>query len=138
LVVLDTNVLVAAVRSRRGASFQILSRVGTVDFEIAVSVPLVLEYEDALLRQTRRSGLRAADVRDLVDYLCSVARQQDIFFLWRPLLRDPNDDMVAEVAVAAGCEAIITHNRRDFAGAEKLNLRVLSPAEFLKQIGVRK
>jgi putative PIN family toxin of toxin-antitoxin system len=138
LVVFDTNVLVAAVRSRRGASFQILSRVGTVDFEIAVSVPLVLEYEDALLRQTRRSGLRAADVRDLVDYLCSVARQQDIFFLWRPLLRDPNDDMVAEVAVAAGCEAIITHNRRDFAGAEKLNLRVLSPAEFLKQIGVRK
>lgn len=109
-----------------------------MDFEIAVSVPLVLEYEDALLRQTRRSGLRAADVRDLVDYLCSVARQQDIFFLWRPLLRDPNDDMVAEVAVAAGCEAIITHNRRDFAGAEKLNLRVLSPAEFLKQIGVRK
>jgi predicted nucleic acid-binding protein len=107
-------------------------------FEIAVSVPLVLEYEDALLRQVGSSSLTPDDVKDLVDYSCGVARQQDIFFLWRPLLRDPNDDMVAEVAVAAGCEAIITHNRRDFAGVEKLNLRILSPAEFLKQIGVRK
>jgi putative PIN family toxin of toxin-antitoxin system len=138
LVVLDTNVLVAAVRSRRGASFQVLSRLGTGDFEIAVSVPLVLEYEDALLRQVGSTRLTPDDVRDLVDYVCSVARQQDIFFLWRPLLRDPNDDMVAEVAVAAGCEAIITHNRRDFAGVEKLKLGIRSPAEFLKQIGVRK
>jgi predicted nucleic acid-binding protein len=138
LVVLDTNVLVAAVRSRRGASFQVLSRVGTGDFDIAVSVPLVLEYEDALLRQIGISNLTPTDVQDLVDYLCGVARQQDIFYLWRPLLRDPNDDMVAEVAVAAGCEAVVTHNRRDFAGVEKFNLRIWSPAEFLKQIGVRK
>jgi predicted nucleic acid-binding protein len=115
-----------------------LRRVGTAGFEIAVSVPLVLEYEDALLRQAGTSNLTPGDVRDLVDYLCSVARQQDIFFLWRPLLRDPNDDMVAEVAVAAGCDAIITHNRKDFAGVEKLNLRIRSPAEFLKQIGARK
>ena len=138
LVVLDTNVLVAAVRSRRGASFQVLSRVGTRDVEIVVSVPLVLEYEDALLRQIGSSNLTPADVQDLVDYLCGVARQQDIFYLWRPLLRDPNDDMVAEVAVAAGCEAIVTHNRRDFAGVERFNLSIWSPAEFLKQIGVRK
>jgi putative PIN family toxin of toxin-antitoxin system len=138
LVVLDTNVLVAAVRSRRGASFEVLSRVGTRDVEIVVSVPLVLEYEDALLRQIGSSNLTPADVQDLVDYLCGVARQQDIFYLWRPLLRDPNDDMVAEVAVAAGCEAIVTHNRRDFAGVERFNLSIWSPPEFLKQIGVRK
>ena len=101
-------------------------------------MPLVLEYEDALLRQVSKSDLTSTDVRDLVDYLCSVAKQQDIFFLWRPLLRDPNDDMVAEVAVAAGCDAIITYNRRDFAGVEQLNLRISSPAEFLKQIGARR
>lgn len=138
LVVLDTSVLVAGVRSRQGASFQILSRVGTGAFDIAVSVPLVLEYEDALLRHAPDAGLTPTDVRDLIDYLCSVARPQDIFFLWRPLLRDPADDMVAEVAVAAGCEAIVTHNRRDFAGVERFNVHVLSPAEFLKKIGARR
>ncbi len=104
-------------------------------YDIAVSVPLVLEYEDALLRHTAESGLSASDVRDLVDYLCRVARQQDIFFLWRPLLRDPADDLVAEVAVAAGCDAVVTHNRRDFVGVERFNLHVWSPAEFLKKIG---
>jgi predicted nucleic acid-binding protein len=138
LVVLDTNVLVAGVRSRQGASFQVLSRVGTGAFDIAVSVPLVLEYEDALLRHAADSGLSPTDVRDLIDYLCSVARPQDIFFLWRPLLRDPADDMVAEVAVAAGCEAIVTHNRRDFVGVERFNVHVLSPAEFLKKMGARR
>jgi len=135
LVVLDTNVLVAGVRSRKGASFQVLSRVGTGAFDIAVSVPLVLEYEDALLRHAAEAGLSAPDVRDLVDYVCSVARQQDIFFLWRPLLRDPSDDLVAEVAVAAGCEAVVTHNRRDFVGVQRFNLHVWSPAEFLNKIG---
>jgi predicted nucleic acid-binding protein len=138
LVVLDTSVLVAGVRSRQGASFQILSRVGTGAFDIAVSVPLVLEYEDALLRHAADAGLSPTDVRDLIDYLCSVARPQDIFFLWRPLLRDPADDMVAEVAVAAGCEAIVTHNRRDFVGVERFNVHVWSPAEFLKKIGARR
>lgn len=135
IVVLDTSVLVAALRSRRGAAFRVLSRVGTGDFEIAVSVPLVLEYEDALLRQIADTPLSERDVHDVVDYLCSVAQQQDIFFLWRPLLRDPKDDLVVEVAVAAGCDAIITFNRRDFAGLEQFGIRVLTPAELLKEIG---
>lgn len=133
-VVLDTNVLVSGIRSRRGASFQVLSRVGTSAFRIAVSVPLALEYEVALLRHARASGLSDADVVAIVDYVCSVAKRQPIFFLWRPLLADPLDDMVAEIAVAAGCDAIITHNRRDFERAVALGLRVLSPAEFLGEI----
>lgn len=135
IVVLDTSVLVAAIRSRRGAAFRVLSRVGTGAFEIAVSVPLVLEYEDALLRQVADTPLSERDVHDVIDYLCSVAKQQDIFFLWRPLLRDPKDDMVAEVAVAAGCDAIVTYNRRDFAGVEQFGIRVLTPAELLREIG---
>jgi putative PIN family toxin of toxin-antitoxin system len=133
LVVLDTNVLVAAIRSRRGASFRLLTdELGSAAFEIAVSVPLVLEYEDAMLR--RRGPLGTNDVRDVIDYVCSVARHQNIFFLWRPLLRDPKDDMVAEVAVASGAEAIVTHNRRDFMGVERFGVTVLSPGEFLKQV----
>jgi predicted nucleic acid-binding protein len=133
LVVLDTNVLVSALRSRRGSSFAVVERIGGGAFEIAVSVPLVLEYEDAMLRH--RGGLGPGDVRDIVDYVCSVARHQQVFFLWRPLLRDPNDDMVAEVAVAAGAQAIVTHNRRDFHGVEKLGLKVWAPQQLLERIG---
>lgn len=131
---IDTSVLVAAIRSRRGASFEVLSRVGTGAFDIAVSVPLVLEYEDALLRHASAPGLVASDVHDLVDYVCSVAVRQEIFFLWRPLLKDPNDDMVAELAVAAGCDAVVTHNIRDFAGIERFDLALLTPGTFLKQL----
>lgn len=134
LVVLDTNVLVAATRSRRGASFRVLRSVGTGAFDVAVSVPPVLEYEGALLRHTDTSGLSGEDAVAIVDYICRVAKQQAIFFLWRPLLKDPKDDMVAEVAVAAGCDAIVTHNRRDFESAESLGLRILSPADFLHEI----
>jgi predicted nucleic acid-binding protein len=133
LVVLDTNVLVAAIRSQRGASFRVLEQVGAGLFDIVVSVPLVLEYEDAMLR--RRGGLSARQVGDILDYVCRVARRQSIFYLWRPLLRDPKDDMVAEVAVAAGAEAVVTHNRRDFKGIESFGIRVDSPQEFLKLIG---
>lgn len=133
LVVVDTNVLVAAIRSRRGASFRVLEQLGTGVFDIVVSVPLVLEYEDAMLR--RRGALSAQEVGDVVDYICSVARRQPIFYLWRPLLRDPKDDMVAEVAVAAGAEAVVTHNRRDFTGLGSFGIRVDTPQEFLKVIG---
>lgn len=133
-VVLDTSVLVSGVRSRRGASFEVLSRIGTGAFEIAVSVPLVLEYEDALLRHLDATALVETDIEDIIDYICSVAIRQEIFFLWRPLLRDPGDDLVLEVAVAAGCDAIVTHNARDFVGAGGLGVRVLSPGVFLNQL----
>lgn len=129
---LDTNVLVAAVRSRRGASFALLEHLGGEAFDVAVSVPLVLEYEDALLRH--RGLLTTSDVGDILDYICSVARQQQVFFLWRPLLRDPKDDMVAEVAVAAGADAIITHNHRDFSGVVRLGPKVWSPQQLLARI----
>lgn len=109
-----------------------VERIGSGEFEIAVSVPLVLEYEDAMLRH--RSGLSTGDVRDIVDYVCSTARHQRVFFLWRPLLRDPNDDMVAEVAVAAGADAIVTHNRRDFLGVERFGLKIWSPQQLLERI----
>jgi predicted nucleic acid-binding protein len=133
-VVIDTNVLVAAVRSRRGASFQVLSRIGTGAFELAVSVPLMLEYEDAMMRQLSSSPLNEADVRDLLDYVCGVAVHQEVFFLWRPFLRDAADDMIVELAVAAGCELIVTHNVRDFRGSERFGLRVVTPAAFLQEL----
>jgi putative PIN family toxin of toxin-antitoxin system len=129
-VVLDTSVVVAAWRSRDGASFVLFERLRDDEFEIAVSVPLVLEYEAVLLRHLV-AGLSRDDVEAFVDYLCARGHKQTVFYLWRPLLNDPGDDMVAEVAVAAACDAIVTHNIKDFARAKDLGVAVFTPAEFL-------
>jgi putative PIN family toxin of toxin-antitoxin system len=134
-VVLDTNVLVAATRSQRGASFRLLSLVGRGRFDVTISVPLVLEYEDALLREPGATPLSETAIQDILDYVCLAALQQDIFFLWRPFLPDPKDDLVLEAAVAGRCDAIVTYNRRDFVGVEKFGLRTLLPGEFLQEIG---
>lgn len=137
-VVLDTNVVVAGLRSNRGGSFRLLTELGHGRIEMALSVPLVLEYEEVLWRNMAATGLTTQDVEAVLDFFCSVGRLQRIFYLWRPLLPDPSDDMVLEVAVAAQCSALVTPNTRDFAGAEQLGVRVLTPAAFLRQIGVVK
>lgn len=134
LIVLDTNVLVSALRSRRGAPFQVITRIGTEAFRLAISVPLVVEYEAAMARHLTQTNLSQSDISTIVDYICSVAKWQRIFFLWRPLLSDPKDDMIAELAIAAGCDAVVTHNRADFDELAKLGVRVLRPAELLTEI----
>jgi putative PIN family toxin of toxin-antitoxin system len=133
-IVLDTNVLVAAFQSRQGASFRLLAQVGTGAFDVVVSVPLVLEYEEVLARDLSGAGAADGYVRDAIDYLCSVAVHQEIFFLWRPVLRDPGDDLVLEVAVAAGCEVIVTHNVRDFDRARQFGVRAVSSGIFLNEL----
>jgi putative PIN family toxin of toxin-antitoxin system len=132
-VVLDTSVIVAAWRSRLGASFEIVDAIESNLFEIAVSVPLVAEYESALLRHLGR-GQRPEHVEALVDRICEGAVRQEVFFLWRPLLKDPNDDMVVEVAVASQADFIVTHNLRDFGPAKRFGLGVLAPGPFLNHL----
>lgn len=134
-VVIDTNVLISAQRSKRGASSKLMSLVGTNRFDIHISVPLVLEYEAVLLQQSAQLGLTHADVADIVDALCAQATPHNIYFLWRPSLRDRKDELILELAVAARCDAIITFNRRDFDGAETFGLRVIEPRTFLQEIG---
>lgn len=134
-IVIDTNVLVGALRSRRGASFRLLSLLGGKDFEINISVPLVLEYEDAAKRIAREVGLTHGDIDDILDYICRVAHHCQIYFLWRPFLKDPRDDLVLEVAVEGGCDFIVTYNVRDFEGADRFGVRVVTPGEFLRAIG---
>jgi putative PIN family toxin of toxin-antitoxin system len=137
LVVLDTNVIVAGFRSRRGASFRLLTLLRAGKFEIAVSVPLVLEYEAMLREHARELSLSPEDVTGLVDYLCGVARRQAIHFLWRPTLRDPADEFVLELAVAAECDAVVTHNVRDFAGARTFGVRIMTPAAAVRLLEER-
>jgi putative PIN family toxin of toxin-antitoxin system len=135
-VVLDTNVLVAALRSRHGASFKLLSLVDTGQFEVVVSVPLVLEYEYALTMTADEIGIPPSVVSDILDYLCSVSQHQDIFYLWRPMLRDPRDDMILEVGVASSADAIITYNKRDFERATNFDIEICSAFEFLQAEGL--
>jgi predicted nucleic acid-binding protein len=134
-IVLDTNVLIAAQRSRRGASSRLVSLMGTGKFGAHISVAIALEYEDVLLRYRAELGLTADDVGDLVDSLCALSKPHATYYQWRPFLRDAGDELVLELAVAAGCSHIVSFNRRNFVGAERFGIRVVTPGEFLKEIG---
>ena len=137
LVVLDTNVLFAGLWSRDGASFRILELVREQRIRPALSVPLVLEYEMVLRRDAAALDLTARDIDALLDYLCAVGHQQLIHFLWRPTLRDPRDELLLELAVAARCPYIVTHNVKDFVGAEQFGVIPLPPGAYLRELGER-
>lgn len=133
-VILDTNVLVAGLRSRRGAAFQVLLRVGTGAFKHCLSVPLLYEYEDALKRREMKTPLAAEELEAVLDFIVSSASRRDIHYLWRPVLPDPHDDHVLEVAVAGRCDTVVTYNLRDFAGSERFGIRAQTPASFLASL----
>ena len=137
-VVLDTNVLVAAARSRQGASFALVSSIPAPEFQPCLSVGLYAEWQAVLTRQENLPpGRTPEDALAFVRYLASQAHLQDIHFLWRPFLADADDDMVLELAFAAGCGHIITHNVRDFHGSGQLGVSAVSPREFLNLIRKR-
>lgn len=134
-VVLDTNVLVAAARSRLGASFALVSSIPAPEFEPCLSVGLYAEWQDVLTRpENLPPGQLAEDTLGFLRYLAGQCHLQEIHFLWRPFLRDADDDMLLELALAAGCRHIITHNVKDFAGSEQLGVAARSPREFLSLI----
>ena len=134
-IVIDTNVMYSGLRSKRGHSFQLLQLVGTERFEIHLSVPLVLEYEEVLLREEPNLAVGPEVIGDVVDFHCRVARRHRIFYLWRPFLPDADDEMVLELAVTAGASHIITYNKSDFEGVEDLGIRAIKLGTFLKEIG---
>lgn len=134
-IVLDTNVIIAGLRSRNGSAFRLLTLVGSERFNIHLSVPLVLEYEEVLRREILNLIISESDIRDFIDFHCAVATHHQVFFLWRPYLRDPKDDMVLELAVKAGCDSVVTYNTRDFAGIERFGINAITPATFLESIG---
>jgi putative PIN family toxin of toxin-antitoxin system len=132
-VVFDTSVLVAAVRSRNGASFALVNAVPSDEFQISLSVGLYLEWEAVLTRPEHLPpGRTAEDAQAFLRYLAANAWLQDIFFHWRPFLTDPDDDMILELAFAADCDFIVTHNVRDFVGCEQMGVKAITPRDFLK------
>lgn len=139
VLILDTSVLIAALRSSTGASFALLQLVGQGLFTIGVTTALVLEYEAVANRDPAALGLTADDLRDLLDYLCHVGRRAAVRFRVRvrPSLPDPGDELVLEAAVACGAGWIVTHNVRHLAaGAARFGVEVLTPGEALRRLGV--
>lgn len=132
-MVLDTSVLLAASRSRNGASFQIVSMLPSPEFEIALTIAVYTEWQAVLTRPEHLPPGATPDMAlGFLRYLASIAHLQDVHFLWRPFLRDPDDDMVLECAVASGSEFIVTHNVKDFRRVQELNVQAIMPADFLK------
>ena len=131
-IVIDTNVIYSGLYSNKGKSYELLNLLDQQNIKIAISVALILEYEDVLLRNIKKLGIGKSDVEDFLDYICRISAKRQIYYLWRPFLKDLKDDMVLEVAVESGSEFIITHNLKDFEGVENFGIRALSPKEFLK------
>lgn len=134
VIVIDTNVILSALKSRNGKSFELISLIGTGSFEFAISVPLILEYEAVLKKHLDRTIFTDDDIEAFLDYICSVGNKTRIFYLWRPFLRDPFDDHVLELAINANAKTIITFNKKDFIQAESLGISILTPKEYLLHV----
>lgn len=136
-VVMDTDVLVTAVTSPLGASRVILRSIGTGELPAAASVPLMLEYESVLKRPETLSRAKGtvADMDVILNQLALVLEQVPIWYLWRPLLRDREDDMVLEAAANAAATHIVTFNLRDYGAVPtRFGIQVCRPADFLRDI----
>lgn len=132
-IVIDTNVLVAAMRSRTGASRRLISLIPSDKFEFSMSVTLYLEYLDVMTRKENiPPGITDKEMVQFVRELLSYSRKQGIYFKWRPALKDADDDFVLELAIASQSEYIITFNERDFRDIELFGIEAISPSSFLK------
>jgi predicted nucleic acid-binding protein len=131
-IVLDSNVLYAGLYSSRGSAHRLLREIADRKVRIALSTPLLFEYEDALRRNQSTLGLGDGDIDAVL--LCALADLHTDYFLWRPCLPDAGDDMVLELAVAAQVRRIVTFNVRDFGPASRFGIEVVKPKTVLEEV----
>jgi putative PIN family toxin of toxin-antitoxin system len=130
-IVIDTNVLLSALFSNKGASYKLLSIIDNHKFTIHISNPLIYEYEEIL---KQKSNIEFKHIDAIINYICYVGEKNEIFYLWRPKLKDIDDDFLLELAVKSN-SIIITLNEKDFKKATEFNIKVMTPKEFLQHIG---
>jgi len=132
VIVVDTNVIIAGARSKKGASYRILSAMVEKRLDFLLSVPLFLEYEEVLKRPGVVSNLSIAESDQILNGLAAYGKKPRIFYLWRPTLPDLNDDMVLELAIAGSATTIITDNTKDFRPALQFGIEIQTPYAFIE------
>ncbi|OHD69519.1 MAG: putative toxin-antitoxin system toxin component, PIN family [Spirochaetes bacterium RBG_16_49_21] len=133
-IVIDTNVILSGLTSRNGSSYKLLKILPTNKVAIALSVPLLFEYESILIKNIKNLNLSKTDIDDFLDYLCSIAEHTSIYYLWRPILKDPYDDHILELAVSASAKYIVTFNLKDFTEANKFGILPITPDMLLLKL----
>ena len=136
-VVLDSSVVVAAVRSQTGASSHLFVLADQGKLTFLASATLLLEYEEVLLRpeQMEAHHWSRDEIEELIRAIIKRAEPVEIYFQWRPLLTDPDDDFVLEIAVNGCADALVTHNRKHFHTLEtNFGIPVLSPADLIRRL----
>lgn len=135
--VLDTDVIVASLRSQRGASREIIRRIGLGEITALASVAMMIEYESVLKRpeHLQAANLTATQVDTFLNALANLMVPVTPYFLWRPQLRDPNDEMILETAVNGQAAAIVTFNVRHFGIAPScFGISVLRPGDLMRRL----
>ncbi|EDX74983.1 conserved hypothetical protein TIGR00305 [Coleofasciculus chthonoplastes PCC 7420] len=134
-IVLDTNVLLAGLRSNRGASYKLLTILNNQRWQLNVSTALIFEYEEVLKKEMTQLGLSLDDINTVVSTICAIANCRTIFYLWRPAALDPDDDFLIDLAVECQADFIITYNKRDLRIAETFGIQLVTAKEFLQIVG---
>ncbi|HTB63371.1 MAG TPA: putative toxin-antitoxin system toxin component, PIN family [Opitutales bacterium] len=132
--VLDTSVLVAALRSRRGASFELLRRLRAGEWKLILSNTVLAEYEEVLKRESPAFWLSTNEIDHLLDALCQLAERRQLGEKWTPILVDPEDEAFARLAWETGADCLVTFNIRHFAPLRQLDIPVLTPGDFLSKL----
>jgi putative PIN family toxin of toxin-antitoxin system len=135
-LVLDTNVIVAAMRSRKGAAARILELALDDQVQLFANLALALEYEEVASRpeHVTASGLGEVGARRFIRSAVGLMLPVDHYWTYRPRLSDPDDEMVLDAAINSNCHHIVTFNGSDFKGAEKFGIEAVTPGEILKRL----
>ena len=133
-IVIDTNVILSGLLSQKGTSYKLLQLIPKKLFTVVMSVPLILEYESILHKSIRKLNLSRTDIEDFLDYLCAVSEHTKIYYLWRPILKDPYDDHILELAVSSNAKYIVTFNISDFKESKTFGIHAIESEEFLEKI----
>ena len=134
-VVIDTNVIIAALRSNKGFAHRLVFSIGLDPrWQCMTSGPLLNEYTEQVINHRAIPGWTHGECEDFLDYLCAESSWCEVHFLWRPLLPDEDDHLVLEAAMASYTERIITFNNKDLKPSETFGIRLQTPREFLESL----
>lgn len=134
-IVIDTNVILAGLKSNQGASYKLLKILNDQRFEINISTTLIFEYEEILKREQEQIGLNNQDIEDVINGICFLANQHQLFYIWRPIAKDKDDDFIIDLALKCQANFIISYNYKDLKPVEKFGISILTPKQFLQILG---